>query len=221
MTTRKTDANRHTQERRCSDSACLIQTLRKKGIPSGLILDAFLNIPRDRFVPDDEKPYAWEDRPLPIGAGQTISQPYTVAYMLQLAGVNPGDKVLEIGTGSGYAAALLVYIVGSQDLVTTVELNPELYMYGGKRLAEIGMSKVHRILGNCRDINLPGAPFDVIIVSAQAPLVPQALINALGMGGRLVMPVETGTYSVMTRLLRTQDGIETTRHEAFQFVPLL
>lgn len=219
--TRKTPTERQTRDRRCRDASCLVRTLREKGISRGVILDAFRFIPRDRFVPDEEKPYAWEDRPLPIGEGQTISQPYTVAYMLDLAAVRPGDQVLEIGTGSGYAAALLAYIAGSQDLVTTVEVNPDLYAYGGKRLEEVGMTKVRRILGNCREITLPDAPFDVIIVSAQASEVPQPLVDALGRGGRLVMPVETGSYSVMTRLLRTPDGIKTTRHDTFQFVPLV
>ncbi len=210
----------HSQRRGCQDATCLVDTLHRKGIPRGAILDAFRYIPRDCFVPDEEKVHAWEDRPLPIGEGQTISQPYTVAYMLNLAAVSPGDRVLEIGTGSGYVAALLVYIAGSQDLVTTVEINRELYEYGGKRLAAIGMKTIHRLSGNARVLSFSDAPFDGIIVSAQAPEIPESLVAAIGPGGRLVMPVEMGPYAVMTRLLRTPGGVETTRYEAFQFVPL-
>jgi protein-L-isoaspartate(D-aspartate) O-methyltransferase len=209
------------QHEGCHNAACLVGTLHRKGIPRGAILDAFRYIPRDCFVPDVEKPHAWEDRPLPIGEGQTISQPYTVAYMLSLASVSPGDRVLEVGTGSGYVAALLVYIVGSQDLVTTVEINRELYEYGGKRLEAIGMKSIHRIHGNARELSYPDAPFDAVIISAQAREIPESLVEVIGPGGRLVMPVEMGPYAIMTRLLRTPAGIETTRHDAFQFVPLV
>ncbi len=217
----RTASSRLPHHRGCHNAACLVGTLHRKGIPRGAILDAFRYIPRDCFVPESEKDNSWEDRPLPIGRGQTISQPYTVAYMLELAAITAGDRVLEIGTGSGYAAALLVYIVGSQDLVTTVEVIPDLYAYAEERLAAAGMTKIHRLLGNARELTYKDAPFDAIIVSAQSGDIPRSFTDILSPGGRLVIPVESGGYSIMTRVLRTQTGLETTRHDAFQFVPLV
>ncbi|MDA3950635.1 MAG: methyltransferase domain-containing protein [Spirochaeta sp.] len=206
---------------RCRSAECLITTLHHKGIPRGVILDAFRYIPRDCFVPDEQRPFAWEDRPLPIGDGQTVSQPYTVAYMFRLAGVGPGDRVLDVGTGSGYAAALLSYIVGTSKLVTTVEVRPELAAYAKRSLAAVGMSGITVTVGDAKRAKQVKPPFDTILVGAQAPEIPEVFIEYLAQDGRLVMPIESDGYAVMTCVHKTATGTEITRHDAFQFVPLV
>jgi protein-L-isoaspartate(D-aspartate) O-methyltransferase len=206
---------------RCRSAECLIATLHNKGIPRGVILDAFRYIPRDCFVPDEERPSAWEDRPLPIGDGQTISQPYTIAYMFRLAEVGPGDRVLDVGTGSGYAAALLAYIVGTPRLVTTVEVRPELAAYAKRSLAAVGMTGMTMSVGNARNDKHVKPPFDTILVGAQASEIPEVFIEYLAQDGRLVMPIESDGYAVMTCVHKTASGTEITRHDAFQFVPLV
>lgn len=205
----------------CRTPACLVDRLHRQGIPRGVILDAFRYIPRDCFVPREERAHAWEDRPLPIGFAQTISQPYTVAYMLHLAHVGPGDRVLEVGTGSGYAAAILAYIVGTPRYVTTIETRKELFDMARVNLRKVGMDTITVVHGDGREGHRQHAPYDTIIVSAQAPEIPQSLIDQLGLDGRLVMPIESGTHSTMTCVHRMQDGTEITRHDPFQFVRLV
>ncbi|MFP4151340.1 MAG: protein-L-isoaspartate(D-aspartate) O-methyltransferase [Alkalispirochaeta sp.] len=206
---------------RCRTGECLVDGLHKKGIPRGVILDAFRYVPRDCFVPDEERPHAWEDRPLSIGDGQTISQPFTIAYMFHLAEVGPGDLVLDVGSGSGYSAALLAYIVGAAERVTTVEVRESLVTIARENLARVGMNELLVHHGDGKNGYPQRAPFDAIIVNAEASEVPPQLVDQLAVDGRLVMPVSEKGYSVMTCVHRTQTGIETTRHEAFQFVPLV
>jgi protein-L-isoaspartate(D-aspartate) O-methyltransferase len=203
-----------------SNSARLVSELNEQGIPRGPILDAIRYVPRNAFVPRDKKQHAWENRALSIGADQTISQPYTVARMLQLCGVGSGDRVLEVGGGSGYAAALLAYVVGDMGSVTTIEVIPSLAAQAAATLRAIGLTKVLVIQGDGRGGYPPRAPFDRILVSAQAAEIPPDLLEQLREGGTLVMPVEEGADAYMTRVVREQGEYTRTRHGLFAFVPL-
>jgi protein-L-isoaspartate(D-aspartate) O-methyltransferase len=184
-------------------------------------LDAIRYVPRDRFVPKELREVAWDNRPVDIGEGQTISQPYTVAYMLQLAEVGPAQRVLEIGAGSGYVVALLSYVVGDPGLVTGIEQNEQLFANAEQRLAALGLDAAHLLNGDGKRGCPQRAPYDAIIVSAQTDEVPQSLLDQLTQGGRMVVPVDVGSYAAMTRIERTSSGFERTRHGAFQFVPLI
>jgi len=206
---------------RCRTAECLVDRLHRKGIPRGVILDSFRYIPRDCFVPADERAHAWEDQPLPIGEGQTISQPYTIASMFHLAEVGPGDLVLDVGSGSGYSAALLAYIVGAAKRVATIEIRDALVTIARDNLARVGMQDLVVHHGDGKQGVPQRAPFDAIIVNAEGPEIPPTLIDQLAPDGRLVMPVSEEEYSVMTCVHRTAQGIEVTRHEAFRFVPLV
>ncbi len=212
--------NRH-DEKRSRDADALVAILRSDGIRSAPVLKALRDVPRDHFVPAERRSEAWDNRPLPIGEGQTISQPFTVAYMMQLAGVSPGQRVLEVGTGSGYMAALLAHAVASPRAVVTIETNAVLYRYAVERLGAVGLEGVTVIHGDGRGGWADRAPYDVIIVSAQGPDVPEALKEQLAPEGRLVMPVDFGTHAVMTRLQRVSDGFREERRGFFQFVPLV
>ena len=202
-------------------AAALLATLRSEGIRSASVLRALYEVPRDHFVPAERRRAAWDNRPLPIGEGQTISQPFTVAFMMQLADVSAGQRVLEVGTGSGYAAALLAHAVASPRSVVTIETNAVLYRYASERLRSGDLDDVTVIHGDGRRGWADRAPYDVIIVSAQGTEVPAALKGQLAPGGRLVMPVDIGTHAVMTRVQRTPDGFHEERSGFFQFVPLV
>ena len=157
-----------------------------RGLDDVLVLDAMRAVPREDFVPGDLAEFAYEDGPLPIGHAQTISQPYIVAVMTAAARVRPGDRVLEIGTGSGYGAAVLSKIAGE---VYTVERIEALADSARDRLAALGYGNVHV---RCDDGTLgwaEHAPYDAIVVTAGGPTVPRALLDQLKPGGRLVMPL--------------------------------
>lgn len=206
---------------RCTSVECLVAHLHRHGIPRGVVLDAFRYIPRTAFVPEGEKKHAWEDRPLPIGEGQTISQPYTVAYMLLHVEVGAGERVLEVGTGSGYAAALLGYIVGDPHLVTTTEVRKELVSSARDNLSHVGMGRISVLHRDGKEGYPRRAPFDRIIVSAQAEEIPIPLIDQLAMNGMLIMPTGTDDTAVMTTVRKTPRGTEVSRLDLFQFVPLV
>ncbi len=200
--------------------ARLVERLHQEGIPRGIVLDAIRYVPRERFVPDESRDVAWENRPVEIGEGQTISQPYTVAYMLQLAEIGPAQRVMEVGSGSGYVTALLSYVVGDPGLVTGIEHNDHLFQEAERRLTELGLEAVHLVRGDGKRGCAQRAPYDAIIVSAQTDHVPSPLLDQLSPGGRLVVPVDVGSYAAMTRIERTESGFDRTRHGAFQFVQL-
>jgi len=149
-------------------------------------LQAMGKVERHMFVPENAREWAYEDRPLPIGEGQTISQPYMVAFMTQSLNLNPGDKVLEIGTGSGYQAAVLAEIT---DSVYTIEIVNSLGKAAEKRLQAMGYSNVQVRVGDGYNGWPEAAPFDAIIVTAGAESVPQPLLEQLKDGGRMVIPV--------------------------------
>jgi protein-L-isoaspartate(D-aspartate) O-methyltransferase len=179
---------------------------------------AFTAIPRENFVPDDLRSRVDIDAPLPIGFGQTISQPTTVKMMLEWLEVEPGDKVLDIGSGSGWTAALLSKLVGPEGQVFAVELVPELVEFGRRNAERLSLKNV-KFFQASRDIGLPKhSPYDKILVSAAATRLPEQLLNQLKAGGKLVIPVNNDILEIEKT---SKDRYETTRHPGFVFVPLL
>ena len=163
--------------------------LRARDIRDERVLAAMRRVPRERFVGEDIQARAYEDAPLPIGEGQAISQPYIVALMAQAARIGLDDRVLEVGTGSGYAAAVLAELAGRVD---SVERHASLARVAAARLAGLGYRQVHVHLGD-GSLGWPaGAPFDAIVVAAAAPVLPPALREQLEVGGRLVIPIGAG-----------------------------
>ena len=160
--------------------------LERRGIRDPGVLAAMREVPREAFVPEHLRDLAHEDAPLPIEAGQTISQPYIVARMIEAAEVRPGDRVLEIGAGSGYAAAVLSRIAAQ---VHAIERHDELTQLAGERLRRLGYANVTLRTGDGTKGWAEAAPFDAILLAAAGPAVPQAMKEQLGIGGRLVMPV--------------------------------
>ncbi len=161
------------------------EQIKARGIKDPLVLQAMLSVPREKFVPEHLRPEAYDDHPLPIGEGQTISQPYIVAYMTEKLGVKPGDKVLEIGTGSGYQTAILAEM-GCE--VYTIEIRKELSLRAQKVLKKLGYKKIHFRIGDGYQGWPEQAPFDGIIVTAAPPEIPQKLKEQLKIGGRMVVP---------------------------------
>jgi protein-L-isoaspartate(D-aspartate) O-methyltransferase len=162
------------------------EQLERRGIRDRRVLDAMASVPRDRYVPGVPTSLAYDDRALPIDAGQTISQPYMVARMTELLQVEPGDRILEIGTGSGYQAAILA-AVGAD--VTTIERHANLADEARERLAAEGVAGVDVRVGDGSQGVPDGAPWDGIVVTAGAPQVPDELRDQLAVGARLVIPV--------------------------------
>jgi protein-L-isoaspartate(D-aspartate) O-methyltransferase len=182
------------------------------------VLAAMARVPRERFVPDDLRRYAYEDRPLPIGHGQTISQPLMVALMTQALHLQGSERVLELGTGSGYQAALLAELAAH---VVTVERVPELAEEAAQRLRELGYRnvEVHTAGGV---LGWPeGAPYDAILVTAGAPRVPRSLLQQLAMDGRLVIPVGERRVQQLLYVARTARGATVRKLGECRFVPLI
>lgn len=191
--------------------------IRRRGIGDPRILEAMETVPRHRFVPARLQSRAYDDGPLPIGDGQTISQPYIVARMAEMAEIHPDDRVLDVGTGSGYAAA--VYSRLCRELVS-IEIRPELAERARRRLAELGYRNVTVITGGLEAV-ADEQPFDAILVAAAAPRIPEKLEKLLAEGGRLVIPVGS-TFSQRLWTVRRRDGkLERERHELVAFVPLV
>ena len=192
--------------------------LRSRDITDRNVLNAFAAVRREAFVPDRMKPYAYDDRPLPIGAEQTISQPYIVALMLQYLDIEKDAKVLEIGTGSGYQTALLAEICTE---VWTVERIETLYRTAKEVLDGLGYDNIHYRLGDGRDGWPEEAPFDRIVVSASTADVPQALEDQLAEGGKLLIPVGPQGHQMLTLIERRGGQIHRNPLESCVFVPLL
>ncbi len=167
------------------------------------VLAAIERVPRHRFVPKHLQQHAYDDRPLPIGQGQTISQPFVVALMTQALDLSPESKVLEIGTGSGYQTAILAELA---DEVYTVEVRPELQERAKRILDDLGYANIHYRVGDGWMGWPEEAPFDAIIVTAAAPEWPQALIKQLAEGGRMVIPVGENDWNQTLWLLTKLDG---------------
>lgn len=192
--------------------------LKSRGIQDPGVLSAFLKVPRHKFVPPDLLDQAYRDGPLPIGYNQTISQPYMVAVMVQQAYTGPGERVLELGTGSGYQAAILAEL-GSE--VYTVERIPELAEQAETRLERLGYGKINVRLSNGTLGWEEQAPFDAIIVSAAAPKIPDPLLEQLAEGGRLVIPLDDGPSQILSVVEHTPGGFRKHQGERCTFVPLL
>jgi protein-L-isoaspartate(D-aspartate) O-methyltransferase len=192
--------------------------LRRRGIRNERLLEAFLRVPRHEFVPPEFAHRAYSDNPLPIGEGQTISQPYMVAVMTQAADLKRGERVLELGTGSGYQTALALEL-GAE--VYTMERIPLLLEQARARLERLGYSGWQAKSGD-GTLGWPEcAPFDVILVTAGAPDVPQPLLDQLALSGRLVIPVEEQASQVLYIITRTEEGFVRKRGERCTFVPLI
>jgi protein-L-isoaspartate(D-aspartate) O-methyltransferase len=191
-----------------------------RGVRSEKVLDAMRKVPRERFLPKGQGVWAYDDNPLPIGDGQTISQPYVVAYMTEALLLEGGEKVLEVGTGSGYAAAILAEIAAE---VYTIERIEGLATMASRVLDELGYANVHVRHGD-GTLGWPEqAPFDGIVVTAAGPEAPQTLKQQLKIGGRLVIPVgESKWYQQVVRITRVAEAeFETEDLLPVRFVPLI
>lgn len=179
------------------------QQLMPRNISSEAVLDAMRQVPRHLFVPEHLREYAYNDSPLPISSGQTISQPYIVAYMTEQLGVTPGMKVLEVGTGSGYQTAVLAHL---ECKVYSIEVHKELADKASEILASLGYKDVSVKLGNGYSGWQEAAPFDAIIVTAAPSHVPTALLDQLCDGGRMVVPVGAEHSVQFLKLITKKDG---------------
>jgi protein-L-isoaspartate(D-aspartate) O-methyltransferase len=192
------------------------QQLRARDIRSAPVLDAMLRVPRHRFVPEDERRGAYSDYPLPIGYGQTISQPYIVAFMTEALEVTRNDRVLEIGTGSGYQAAILAELARE---VFTIEIVEPLAEGARRTLDELGYKNIHVRAGNGYLGWPEHAPFDRIIVTAAPDELPQALVDQLKMDGLIAVPVGVGEQTLQV-MRRTPAGMVTLKTLPVRFVPM-
>ena len=196
----------------------LVDKIRKKGISDESVLRMINEIPRHLFLDNAFVQFAYQDKPFPIGSGQTISQPYTVAFQTQLLELQPYEKILEVGTGSGYQAAVLI---GMEANVYTIERQKELFQKTKDFLPELGY--------NCNFYYGDGykgleqfAPFDKIIVTCGAPAIPEDLIKQLKVGGRMVAPIGKGDVQVMNLIEKiSETETKITTHGEFSFVPML
>ena len=196
----------------------LVKTIAAKGIKDEQVLKAIGKIPRHLFMDSGFIDHAYQDKAFPIGADQTISQPYTVAFQTELLQVKKGDKILEIGTGSGYQAAVLIEL-GAK--LFSIERQQELFKKTSKFLPKLGYRAKKLIFGDGYKGLPEEAPFDSMIVTAGAPFVPKPLLNQLKIGGRLVIPVGTDVQT-MTLFVRTgEKAFEKHEFGEFRFVPLL
>lgn len=188
-----------------------------RGIHNPRVLRAIQTVPRHEFVPPELKPMAYADRPLPIGCGQTISQPFIVAKMTELAALQPDSRVLEVGTGSGYQAAVLAELVKQ---VYSVEIVPSLARSAASTLKRLGYDNVVTRIGDAYEGWPEEAPFDAVVVTAAPARVPEPLVAQLAVGGRLVIPV--GVHDQQLRvILKTKHGIKVTEGLPVRFVPMV
>lgn len=198
--------------------AMVRDTVAARGVRDEVVLQAMRTVPRHAFVPPDHRDQAYEDHPLPLPEGQTISQPYIVAAMAEIAGIRPGQRVLDVGTGSGYQAAVLSAI-GAE--VYTIERVPALVERARQVLTATGHDEVHIRVGDGKEGWPEAAPFHAILVAAATQHVPEPLIDQLAEGGRLVIPVGDADNQELTVLERMPWG-EIRRHGVMRvlFVPL-
>jgi protein-L-isoaspartate(D-aspartate) O-methyltransferase len=190
----------------------------RRGVRDERVLDAMREVPRHRFVPQHAGYTAYDDRPLSIGEGQTISQPYMVAVMTEVLGPRPSDRVLEIGTGSGYQTAVLARLSAE---VISIERHGALADRARATLNALGVSNVEVLVGDGTEGVPDRAPFDRIIVTAGAPAVPESLREQLAEGGRLVIPVGPSGFQRLTIVERRDGEFPTREGEGCVFVPLI
>ena len=197
----------------------LVDEVRSKGVRDQRILDAVNKIPRHLFLDSSFLEFAYEDKPFPIGSGQTISQPYTVAFQTELLEVKKGQKILEIGTGSGYQACVLAEL-GAK--VFSIERQKKLYEKTKEFLPKIGYRQIKLFYGDGYKGVPAFAPYDGILITAAAPEIPEKLVNQLKTGGVIVLPLGGGDVQTMLRLTKKEDGtLQEEQFGAFRFVPLL
>jgi protein-L-isoaspartate(D-aspartate) O-methyltransferase len=189
-----------------------------RGVANPRVLDAMRAVPRHLFVPPAYREAAYADSPLPIGQGQTISQPYIVALMTELLEVAPSDRVLEVGTGSGYQAAILAKLARE---VISVERIPEVSRMAEENLLRVGIRNVQLVNGDGTEGYPEKAPYDGILVTAATPSVPEPLVEQLAEAGRLVAPVGARDLQELVRLVKSGGRISRSSHGGVVFVPLL
>ncbi len=194
----------------------LLRELRMQGIDDNRVIISMSKVKREDFIPGKMKDFAYENIAIPIGEGQTTSQPYTVAYMLKLLGTKPGNKILEIGTGSGYNAAVMSHLTGKKGKIISLEINKNLHKLASKNIG----------LDNVLILNKDGyhgyeeeAPYDRIIITASAPEIPTRLIEQLKPNGIMVIPIKEDDHELMTKITKNEK-ITMTYHGRFQFVPM-
>jgi protein-L-isoaspartate(D-aspartate) O-methyltransferase len=192
--------------------------LRSRRIRDERVLDAMSRVPRHEFVDESYRSQAYEDHPLPIGSGQTISQPYIVAIMLEALAIQPSDIVLEIGTGSGYLTAVLAELAAQ---VYSIERHAALAQAAQQILARLGYRNATVIVGDGSHGLQATAPFDVIVVSAAAPQLPSSLIQQLRDGGRMIVPVGSACSQELQLVRKQQGKLEVVSLEGCRFVPLI
>ncbi|MFO7992277.1 MAG: protein-L-isoaspartate O-methyltransferase [Thermoplasmata archaeon] len=200
----------------------LLDELEKYGyIKSNEVKRAMLSIPRENFMPDHMEKYAYVDSPQPIGGGQTISAPHMVAMMVEKLDLEPGHKVLEVGGGMGYHAAVISRVVKEEGIVFSVELLEELARSAEKALEKTGIQNVEVIRGDGSSGYEEEAPYDRISVACAAPEIPPPLIRQLKVGGKLLLPVSSGFFQELIRVTRTaEDKIKKEKLGGVAFVPL-
>ncbi len=208
-----TDSYRHKGMRKS-----LVRIVQEKGIKDKRVLEAMEQVPRHFFFEKAFLEQAYQDKAFPIGEGQTISQPYTVAYQTELLEVQPTDKILEIGTGSGYQCSILLKLTPK---VYTIEYNEVLYHKANRQFQLMGLTP-HTFLGDGSEGLPQHAPFNKIIVTAGAPIIPKTLLRQLTIGGKLVIPVGDTATQKMLRITRLgEDEFAKEEFDNFKFVPLL
>ncbi len=196
----------------------LVEELKKKGITNKSVLDAIGKIPRHSFLDSSFLEYAYDDIPFPIGSGQTISQPYTVAFQTELLDINKNAKVLEIGSGSGYQACVLEE-VGAK--VFSIERQKKLFLKTKKFIGDLGYTTKFFYGDGFKGLPV-FAPYDRILITAAAPIIPDELINQLKVGGKLVIPLGSGKVQTMLRLTKLENGeLNEETFGSFKFVPML
>jgi len=188
------------------------------GIKNKRVLEAMVEVPREMFIPSEARQFAYDDRPLSIGYGQTISQPYIVAMMTEALNLSSKDKVLEVGTGSGYQAAILAQLAGQ---VITTERVPELAETSREVLGELGYKNI-MVYRAGDELGWPGeAPYDAIIVTAAAPKIPEGLLKQLKVGGRLVIPVGSIYEQQLCQVVKKKERNDVKNLGGCRFVPLI
>jgi protein-L-isoaspartate(D-aspartate) O-methyltransferase len=195
----------------------MVEEIRARGVTDPDVLAAVEAVPRHLFIPEAERRDAYEDHPLPIGGGQTISQPYMVALMTSLLGIQPGQRVLEVGTGSGYQAAVLSRLAGE---VYSIEILAPLGKRARSTLAELGYRNVHLRIGDGFKGWPDAAPFDGIIVTAAPKRIPEPLIAQLKIGARMVIPVGDTLQDLLVLTKRADGGVDTSKVMPVLFVPM-
>ena len=199
----------------------LVNVWRSARIADEKLIEAFLKVPRESFVPEELKEEAYTDTPLPIQYGKTISQPTTIIIMTSALGVREGQKILEIGTGSGYQAAILARMVGEKGRVVTLEVVPELVSLARENLRKAGVTNVGVIEDDGSQGYEKESPFDRIIVTAACPAIPEPLLRQLKPNGVLVAPVGGLRIQEMVKVEKTEGGLEREALGEFMFLPLV